>query len=137
MNPAAATAMPGFYITGGTLRRDAPCYVERSADAELYGSLREGRFCYVLTARQMGKSSLMVRTAARLREEAGGVAVLDRQVALRAVTLEPDFAMAHARIGYVYAVTWNHPERAKPYLELALQLGQDLDARERLHVLAW
>ena len=31
----------------------------------------------MLTSRQMGKSSLMVRTAARLREEGVGVAVLD------------------------------------------------------------
>jgi WD40 repeat protein len=66
-----------FYITGGTLHRDAPCYIERQADTELYNGLKEGRFCYVLTSRQMGKSSLMVRTANRLREEGIGVAVLD------------------------------------------------------------
>ncbi len=66
-----------FYIVGGTLRRDAPCYVERQADAELFTALQQSQFCYVLTSRQMGKSSLMVRTAARLREAGTGVAVLD------------------------------------------------------------
>ncbi|HEV8482724.1 MAG TPA: AAA-like domain-containing protein, partial [Blastocatellia bacterium] len=66
-----------FYFTGGTLARDALCYVTRAADRQLYDSLRGGQFCYVLTARQMGKSSLMVRTAARLRDEGFGVAVLD------------------------------------------------------------
>src|SRR5215213_7835352 len=66
-----------FYVIGGTLQRNAPSYVPRQADKDLYEWLAEGKFCYVLTARQMGKSSLMVRTAARLREEGVAVAVLD------------------------------------------------------------
>ena len=49
----------------------------RASDEELYDGLKRGEFCYVLTARQMGKSSLMVRAAARLREEGSGVAILD------------------------------------------------------------
>lgn len=73
----STTQPSGFYVTGGTLRRDAPSYVARRADEELYGGLSEGRFCYVLTSRQMGKSSLMVRVAARLRESGAAVAVLD------------------------------------------------------------
>ena len=66
-----------FYVTGGTLECDAPCYVRRKADDELFDQLKMGKFCYVLTSRQMGKSSLMVRTAARLREEWVTVAILD------------------------------------------------------------
>ncbi|MBI2927663.1 MAG: AAA-like domain-containing protein [Verrucomicrobia bacterium] len=66
-----------FFVTGGTLRHDAPSYVERQADHELFAGLLRGEFCYVLTARQMGKSSLMVRTAKRLRERGVHVILLD------------------------------------------------------------
>src|SRR5438046_8379491 len=66
-----------FYVTGGTLRQDAPSYVERQADKDLFEGLLRGEFCYVLTSRQMGKSSLMVHTAARLRKASVNVGVLD------------------------------------------------------------
>ena len=66
-----------FYVTGGTLRHDAPSYVERQADKDLLDGLLKDEFCYVLTSRQMGKSSLMVRTASKLREQGVSVVVLD------------------------------------------------------------
>lgn len=67
----------GFYVTGGTLRHDSPSYVERQADKDLLDGLLKGEFCYVLTSRQMGKSSLMVRTATKLREKRIHVIALD------------------------------------------------------------
>jgi len=67
----------GFFKHGGTLGPDTPSYVERRADAELLGHLLAGEPCYVLTSRQMGKSSLTVRAAARLRGQGVTVAVLD------------------------------------------------------------
>ncbi len=77
-----------FYVTGGTLSQDTPSYVARRADSELYRGLRRGEFCYVLTARQMGKSSLMVRTAERLREDGFTVATLDLTMVGQNLTIE-------------------------------------------------
>ncbi|RMG07586.1 MAG: hypothetical protein D6728_16320 [Cyanobacteria bacterium J055] len=65
------------YQVGGSLAPDAPSYVERHADRQLYRSLLDGQFCYVLTSRQMGKSSLLVRTRARLQREGCRCATLD------------------------------------------------------------
>lgn len=76
----AVTAGPrelSFFVSGGTLRGDAPSYVEREADRRLLAALQRREFCYVLTARQMGKSSLMVRIAGRLREAGFQVVLLD------------------------------------------------------------
>ncbi len=69
--------MSDFYVLGGTLTRDAPSYVQRQADGDLFSTLNSGQFCYVLTSRQMGKSSLMVRTAVRLRVDGTKVVVID------------------------------------------------------------
>jgi tetratricopeptide (TPR) repeat protein len=66
-----------FFIAGGTLRAQAPSYVMRLADQELFEHTLAGEFCYVLTPRQMGKSSLMIRTARRLAEAGRTVAILD------------------------------------------------------------
>lgn len=57
------------YVAGGTVQAGQGVYIQRSADTKLLRLCREGAFAYVLTSRQMGKSSLMVRTAESLLEE--------------------------------------------------------------------
>lgn len=56
----------------------------------------------------------------------------------KAIALDPQFAMAHARIGYIYAVTWgNNPEKAKEYLQKAFQLSARLTEKDKLNIAAW
>lgn len=57
------------YQVGGSLQANALSYVTRAAARELYDSLKAGEFCYAITSRQMGKSSLRVQTARRLPAE--------------------------------------------------------------------
>ncbi len=71
------SAGSSYYITGGTMHTDAPSYVTRLADEELYKNLKSGCFCYVLTSRQMGKSSLMIRTRKKLQSDGYATVVLD------------------------------------------------------------
>jgi hypothetical protein len=54
------------YQVGGSLAVNNPSYIERQADRELYDALLQGELCYVLTSRQMGKSSLRLRTRHRI-----------------------------------------------------------------------
>jgi WD40 repeat protein len=63
------------YTIGGTLPANNKMYVTRQADQDLYNGLKNNEFCYVLNARQMGKSSLRVRVAQRLQAE--GVACVN------------------------------------------------------------
>jgi WD40 repeat protein len=68
---------PAFFVAGGSLRPGAASYIERRADRELLDALSAGEFCYVLTARQTGKSSLMIQTAALLRQAGARVAAVE------------------------------------------------------------
>jgi tetratricopeptide (TPR) repeat protein len=66
-----------FFIAGGALPADAPSYIVRPADDELFNSVRSGRFCYVFGTHHMGKSSLMLRTARRLEELGTSAVTID------------------------------------------------------------
>lgn len=68
---------PSFYKVGGCLHSEASTYVVRQADVGLLAALQAREFCYVFSARQMGKSSLLVRVKADLHQAGARCAYLD------------------------------------------------------------
>ena len=58
-----------LFTTGGTVQaNESGVYLSRPADERLLKLCNASTFAYVLTPRQLGKSSLMIRTAERLLE---------------------------------------------------------------------
>jgi len=73
------TSMPklSIYTVGGTVQAGGGLYISRKADEKLLELCRNGTFAYILTSRQVGKSSLMVRTAEQLAKEGTKSVVID------------------------------------------------------------
>ncbi|WP_287263090.1 AAA-like domain-containing protein, partial [Moorena sp. SIO3A5] len=71
------TNQPTIYQVGGSLPNNAATYAVRKADQEIFDALMAGEFCYVLNSRQMGKSSLRVKTMQRLIEAGVACASVD------------------------------------------------------------
>ena len=102
------------YQVGGSLSMNAATYVERAADCQLYQALKQREFCYVLNARQMGKSSLMVRTIHRLRSQGYRCTAIDMtRISGEKVTSEQ----------------W--------YKGLAVELWQGFDLYDRVNLKQW
>src|SRR6266403_917732 len=91
----------GFFKAGGNLQENAPSYVERQADKDLYDNLKAGKFCYVLTSRQMGKSSLGGRAIARLREQKVAVVMFELVGIGRNLDVEQWYFGLLDKIGYL------------------------------------
>ncbi len=115
------------YQIGGSLPEDAPSYVVRGADRQLYEALQRGEFCYIFNTRQMGKSSLRVQTTKSLRAAGIVCGVLDISVlANRETSRERWYA------GFLYLLAKNFGLTAKINIENWWQKHQFLDPVQRL-----
>jgi AAA-like domain len=86
-DPTAATSF-SYLIAGGSVPIENQSYVERQADRELYDRVRAKEYCFVFNSRQMGKSSLLVRTIQKLRQDSVLCAVINPQA--RGTSLSED-----------------------------------------------
>ena len=66
-----------MFVAGGAVQAGGGIYLERDADHELLRHCLAGDFTYVLTSRQMGKSSLMYRAAERLADGGARPVIID------------------------------------------------------------
>jgi hypothetical protein len=68
---------PFQFVAGGAVQAGGGIYLERDADRELLRHCLDGDFTYILTSRQMGKSSLMYRAAERLADAGARPVIID------------------------------------------------------------
>jgi Flp pilus assembly protein TadB len=69
MTETPKSSQKPVYVDGGTLQPGRGIYIKRPADDEVYDLCHTGEYLCILTARQRGKSSLMVNAVERLAED--------------------------------------------------------------------
>lgn len=78
-----------FYTVGGTVQAGGGLYIRRQADDELLQECLVGNYAYILSTRQVGKSSLMVRTAEALAPHGIRSVIVDlSEIGVKGVTAE-------------------------------------------------
>jgi len=129
--PVAESA---FFHIDGAVPFDARCYVERPADLQLRDLALRGGLGYVLTASQMGKTSLLFHVQAKLREDGLPTAYLDlhRFGSGPAVAVEPwcrSFLKALAsdlELGVEVSAWWAARQEFTPIDRLLTFIGDEV-----------
>ncbi|MBD2444322.1 AAA family ATPase [Dolichospermum sp. FACHB-1091] len=115
------------YQVGGSLPMDASTYVVRAGDRYLYKALKQGEFSYVLNARQVGKSSLMVRMIDYLQREGYCCAPIDMtRIGSENVTPEQWYK------GFAFELLRRFDLRSKINLKTWWQEREDISPVQRL-----
>lgn len=88
-----------LYTTGGSVNPQEQIYATRRADDELLDISVKGEFAYLLTSRQIGKSSLVIRTAQKLRD----IGIQSAHIDLQGIT-EDGLSAEGFYLGLIHAI---------------------------------
>ena len=134
LDAMTSDATMSYRHLGGSLPLNDSTYVTRQADDDLYGALANGEFCYVLTSRQMGKSSLRVRVMQQLQAEGKACGVVDLSAIGTDVSVEAWYKGIAYRIlrnfrqvkGRIWKQWWQEHEFLSPVQQLSECLDEIL-----------
>lgn len=117
------------FQVAGVLPPDAPSYVTRQGDIDIYEGLKAGEFCYIFNSRQMGKSSLIVRTGPKLRSDGFACILIDMSNLGTQMTQDQWYATLIDKIAKSCAINFNLSTwwKAHSLLSPILRLGKFIE----------